>query len=240
MEWCAGGMWKTWDFYATVSVIIGLGQGIYCAFSLINVTKHGACQCAPRTLSPPHADSHELGGNGHETLTEMQDGTDKKRGCADAKLVLIEFELSTFIHVLCLDACIKPSGNIFVNFTQKNAIAQSVPLGKMLKISHHGVTISLWMVTAPDEQVAPHLCRQRVNVWIGERDKESVDLNSTLNTTEIQPKPINYSYDVNSFIKRKGGFFWREKAIKLFGTKDQSLAKSETWPAAWIPTIAVP
>lgn len=39
-----------------------MGRGIYCAFSLINVTKHGACQCAPGTLSPPHTDSHELGG----------------------------------------------------------------------------------------------------------------------------------------------------------------------------------
>lgn len=71
MEQCAGGMWKTWDFYVTVSAIIGMGQGIYCAFSLINVTKHGACQCAPRTLSPPHADSHELGGNRQKTHIQM-------------------------------------------------------------------------------------------------------------------------------------------------------------------------
>lgn len=63
MERCAGGMWKTWDFYALVSAIIGMGQGIYCAFSLINVVKRSACQCAPRMLSPPHADLHKLEGN---------------------------------------------------------------------------------------------------------------------------------------------------------------------------------
>lgn len=62
IEWCAGGMWKTWDFYTAVSTIIGMGPGIYCAFSLINVTKRCACQCAPRTLSPPGADSHQLPG----------------------------------------------------------------------------------------------------------------------------------------------------------------------------------
>ena len=78
MEWCAGGMWKTWDFYATVSSSIGMGQGIYCAFALINVTKHGACRCAPRTLSPPHADSHELGGNRHENTNTNEKKKKKK------------------------------------------------------------------------------------------------------------------------------------------------------------------
>ena len=54
-----------------------MGQGIYCAFALINVTKHGACRCAPRTLSPPHADSHELGGNRHENTNTNEKKTKK-------------------------------------------------------------------------------------------------------------------------------------------------------------------
>lgn len=41
-------------------------------FSLMNVTKHGACQYALRSLSPPHGDSHKLRGNGRKHYTKSQ------------------------------------------------------------------------------------------------------------------------------------------------------------------------
>lgn len=51
MERCAGGMWKTWDFYATVSAVIGMSQGIYCASSLINVTRQCMSMCPEDSLT---------------------------------------------------------------------------------------------------------------------------------------------------------------------------------------------